>query len=360
MATIYDVARVAGVSPKTVSRVLNGDAPVNDKTRQAVDAAIIELNYVPSSAARTMRSQRSGLVGMITGAISTSPHFEAAGLPEIYLVQGAQRVLAEHDLTLLIADTGGRAERVPELLTTFREHRVEGILYVAEYHQEVHLPATLGDAKMVLVNCFDRHDTPCVLPDDAGGQFALVDALIRRGHDRIGFLTLPEPQAARPLRTAGYLAALEKHGLPFDDRLVIVGALSDPAHEYDLLWDALDRLLKVDNPPTVICCANDKMAMRVYGLLRERGLNIPGDIGVAGYDNYRMIAEHLHPGLTSAQLPYSAMGARAAEKLMRLISGTTKPDEPRQELVSGPLAWRNSVEPRVGNIAQLNQRRRET
>ena len=102
------------------------------------------------------------------------------------------------------------------------------------------------------------------------------------------------------------------------------------------------------------------MAMRVYGLLRERGLNIPGDIGVAGYDNYRMIAEHLHPGLTSAQLPYSAMGARAAEKLMRLISGTTKPDEPRQELVSGPLAWRNSVEPRVGNIAQLNQRRRET
>jgi LacI family transcriptional regulator len=359
MATIYDVAKVAGVSPKTVSRVLNGDAYVNAKTREAVHAAMAELNYVPSSAARTMRSQRSGLVGMITGAISTSPHFEAAGLPEIYLVQGAQRVFAEHNLTLLIADTGGRAERVPELLVTFREHRVEGILYVAEYHQEVHLPATLGDAKMVLVNCFDRHGTPCVLPDDEGGQFALVDGLIRRGHRRIGFLTLPEPQAARPLRSAGYRRAHEAHGLPFDERLVIVGALSDPAHEYDLLWDALDRMLKIDSPPSVICCANDKMAMRVYGLLRERGLNIPGDICVAGYDDYRMIAEHLHPGLTSAELPYGAMGARGAEKLMRLISGATKPDEPSQELVSGPVAWRDSVEARDANVTQIHKWRNE-
>jgi LacI family transcriptional regulator len=359
MATIYDVARIAGVSPKTVSRVLNGDAPVNEKTREAVHAAMAELNYVPSSAARTMRSQRSGLVGMITGAISTSPHVEASGLPEIYLVQGAQRILAEHNLTLLIADTGGRAERVPELLTTFREHRVEGILYVAEYHQEVHLPANLGDTRMVLVNCFDANDTPCVLPDDLGGQFALVDGLIRRGHRRIGFLTLPEPQVARPLRSAGYRQAIEAHGLPYDDGLVIVGALSDPAHEYDLLWDALDRLLKVEDPPTVICCANDKMAMRVYGLLRERGLSIPGDICVAGYDDYHMIAEHLHPGLTSAELPYGAMGARAADKLIRLISGTTKPNEPSQELVSGPVAWRGSVEARDANVTQIHKWRNE-
>lgn len=360
MATIYDVARIAGVSPKTVSRVLNGDAPVNDVTREAVHAAMSALNYVPSSAARAMRSNRSGLVGMITGAISTSPHNEAAGLPEIYLVQGAQRIFAEHNLTLLIADTGGRAERVPELLTTFREHRVEGVLYVAEYHQEVRLPANLGDTKMVLANCFDQDDTPCVLPDDFGGQFALIDGLIHRGHHRIGFLTLPEPQAARPLRTAGYRRALQDNGIAYDSSLVIAGAVMDAAHEYDLLWDALDRLLKVEDPPTVICCANDKMAMRVYGLLRERGLSIPGDISIAGYDDYRMIAEHLHPGLTSAELPYGAMGARAAEKLMRLISGTAKPEEPPHELVAGPVAWRGSVKPRDVNVTQIHQRRRET
>lgn len=360
MATIYDVAKAAGVSPKTVSRVLNGDAPVNEKTRAAVHAAMGQLNYVPSSAARTMRSQRSGLVGMITGAISTSPHFEPTGLPEIYLVQGAQRVFAEHNLTLLIADTGGHAERVPDLLHTFLEHRVEGILYVAEYHQEVHLPGNLRGRHMVLVNCFDAEGTPCVLPDDEGGQFAVVDGLIGKGHTRIGFLTLPERQAARPHRTEGYRKALTKHGIAFDEDLVIAGAISDAAHEYDLLWDALDRLLRVPDPPTVICCANDKMAMRVYGLLRERGLAIPGDISIVGYDDYRMITEHMHPPLSSVDLPYGAMGARAAGKLIRLISGTSKPNEPSRELVSGPVAWRESVRPRDRVVTPFQTRRRET
>jgi len=357
LATIYDVAKVAGVSPKTVSRVMNGDAPVNEKTREVVEAAMLSLNYVPSSAARTMRSQRSGLIGMITGAISTTHHFEDTGLPEIYLVQGAQRVIAQSNRTLLIADSGGQVDRIPALLQTFREHRVEGVLYVAEYHREVSLPANLRDRPMVLVNCFDADETPAVLPDDAGGQFTLVDGLIKRGHRRIGFLTLPEQQIASGLRMDGYRRALASNGIAFNEQLVQVGALANAAHEFDLLWDALDRVLRAE--PTVICCANDKMAMRVYGLLRERGMAIPRDISVAGYDDYRMIAEHLHPGLTSAQLPYAAMGARAADKLLRLIAGTQRPAEPAQELVSGPVAWRDSVQPRDTTITQLSTRRKD-
>lgn len=358
MATIYDVAKAAGVSPKTVSRVMNGDAPVNHATREAVEKAMAALNYVPSSAARTMRSQRSGLIGMITGAISTTHQFEDTGLPEIYLVQGAQRVIAQSNRTLLIADSGGQAERIPALLQTFREHRVEGILYVAEYHREVSLPARLRDRPIVLVNCFDAEDTPAILPDDEGGQFALVDGLIKRGHRRIGYLTLPEAQIASGLRVKGYLRALQASGIDADERLVQAGALPIAAHEFDLLWDALDRVLRAE--PSVICCANDKMAMRVYGLLRERGLAIPQQISVAGYDDYRMISEHLHPGLTSAELPYAAMGARAADKLLRLINGTAKPNEPNRELVSAPVVWRESVQSRDGNVTQLHSRRNET
>lgn len=358
MATIYDVAKAAGVSPKTVSRVMNGDAPVNEKTREAVEAAMASLNYVPSSAARTMRSQRSGLIGMITGAISTTHHFEDTGLPEIYLVQGAQRVIAQSNRTLLIADSGGQVDRIPALLQTFREHRVEGVLYVAEYHREVSLPANLRDRPMVLVNCFDADETPAILPDDEGGQFTLVDGLIKRGHRRIGYLTLPEQQIASGLRVDGYRRALKSNGIEFNEQLVQVGALANASHEFDLLWDALDRVLRAE--PTVICCANDKMAMRVYGLLRERGMAIPRDISVAGYDDYRMIAEHLHPGLTSAQLPYAAMGARAADKLLRLIAGTQRPDEPAHELVSGPVAWRDSVQPRDTTITHLSTRRKDT
>jgi LacI family transcriptional regulator len=360
VATIYDVARAAGVSPKTVSRVLNGDAPVNEKTRDAVHSAMAELNYVPSSAARSMRSQKSGLVGMITGAISMSPGADdPVGLPDIFIVQGVQRILAENDMTLLISDTGGNAARVPALVNTFLQHRVEGLVYVADYHREVHLPSRLGEAKVVLVNCFDDLGSPAVVPDDAAGQHELVEMLISRGHRRIGFLTLPEHHAARRLRLDGYRAALAAAGIAYDADLVVTGAVNDPIHEFDFLWDALDRLLALEPRPSVICCGNDKMAMRIYALLRERGLRVPDDISVTGYDNYRTICEHVHPALTSVELPYGAMGARAAEKLLRLIRGTPKPNETDRELVSGPVVWRNSVTTGDTKVTPFKIRRSE-
>lgn len=360
MATIYDVAKAAGVSPKTVSRVLNGDAPVNDKTREAVNAAMVQLDYTPSSAARSMRSQKTGLVGMITGAISMSPDpSEAVGLPDIYIVQGVQRVLADNSMTLLISDTGGHAERVPELVQTFLEHRVEGLIYIADYHREVSLPSVRG-RHVVLANCFDGAGTPAIVPDDEGGEHALVAGLIAGGHRRIGFLTLPERQVARGLRVAGYRRALEEAGIAYDPDLVITGAMSDPLHEFDYLWDVLDRVLSLQPRPSVICCGNDKMAMRIYALLRDRGLRIPEDVSVAGYDDYRIICEHLHPMLTSVELPYGAIGVRAAEKLLRLISGTTKPNEAAKELVSGPVTWRQSVRVSDAKVTEFVSRRRET
>lgn len=361
MATIYDVARKAGVSPKTVSRVLNGDAPVNAKTRIAVHDAMAALGYIPSNAARTMRSQKSGLVGMITGAISMSPGpDEAVGLPDIFIVQGVQRVLADNGKTLLIADTGGKAERVPELVQTFLEHRVEGLIYIADYHREVTLPAVLRGRPVVLANCFDAAGTAAVVPDDEGGQHALTSGLIARGHRRIAYLTLPERHVARGLRVAGYTRALEEAGMAFDPDLIVTGAVVDPLHEFDYLWDALDRVLSLGSPPSVICCANDKMAMRVYALLRDRGLRIPHDIEVAGYDDYRTICEHLHPTLTSVELPYGAMGVRAAEKLLRLISGTQKPNEAAKELVPGPVVWRQSVKTDDKIVTSIDIRRKRT
>jgi LacI family transcriptional regulator len=359
MATIYDVAKVAGVSPKTVSRVLNGDAPVNEKTRQAVRDAIASLDYVPSNAARSMRSQRTRLVGMVTGAISTSSGFEPSGLPDIFIVQGAQRIIAEHGMTLLIADTGGTSDQAAALMQTFLEHRVEGLLYVAEYHQSVVMPRLARSTPIVLANCFDDAGTPSIVPDDEGGQRELVRGLLQRGHRRIGYLTLPERMTARSLRIAGYQAALGEAGIVFDPALVVTGALSDKAHEYDLLWDALDRLLSLPEPPTAICCANDKMAMRVYALLSERGIGIPGNISVVGYDDYRIIAEHLHPPLSSVKLAYEALGARAASRLMRIIGGTPNPDEPAIERVSGPVTWRASVADLKHNIAKFPIRRKE-
>ena len=343
MATIYDVAKAAGVSPKTVSRVLNGDAPVGAGTREAVEKAMRELGYVPSSAARMMRSNRSGIVGLITGAISMSPEpAQPAGLPELFIVQGIQRAIAGSGRTLMIADSGGSPDKVPGLVQTFLEHRVEGLIYVAEYHQRVALPPIPADTPVVLANCYDDAGTPAILPDDRRGQHDLVTRLLKAGHRRIAYLSLRPDIDATRLRTLGYRDALAAFGLPYDPALVQAVELLGAEDDTQLLWTVIDRMLSLPDPPTVFCCGNDKQALRVYGILRSRGLRIPDQIGVAGYDNYRVIAETLYPPLTTVELPYIAMGVRAAQLLLSRISGESR-NIPEPVLVPGPVYWRSSA-----------------
>ena len=358
MATIYDVARAAGVSAKTVSRVLNGDAPVGKTTRDTVQLAIADLGYVPSKAARTMRSSRSGLVGLITGAISLSGEpAESRGLPDLLIVQGFQRGMTDAGRTLMIADTGGRQAEVPRLVRTFLEHRVEGLVYVADYHQEVELPPVPKATPLVLLNCFDRIGSPAVVPDDRGCQEALVARLIAAGHRRIGYLTLGPKMTATPLRVAGYRAAHAAAGLPADPALVRSAKPDGAPETSGHLLAELDALLALTPPPTVICCGNDEMAMRVYGMLRSRGLRVPEDVSVAGFDNHRVIAETLYPPLTTVELAYTAMGRRGAEMLLRQIAGAGRPEAP--DIVAGPVFWRDSVTEQT-NIARLTSKGRTT
>lgn len=353
MPTIYDVAKAAKVSPKTVSRVMNGDGPVREKTRAAVRDAMAALGYVPSSAARTMRSQRSGLVGIVTGALSGAPLDQGhTGLPELLIVQAAQRAFEGTRFTLMIADTGGDPARVPHLLSTFAEHRVEGVIYVADYHRLVDMPVTPPGQRVVLVNCAEREagGLPAILPDDEAGQAALTGWALERGHRRIAYLTLPEGLRATELRLRGYRRALEAAGLAYDPELVTSGAADDAAP----VRRAVEALMTLTEPPTCILCGNDSMAMRLYGVLRSMGLSVPGDVSVAGYDDHRAISEMLYPPLTTAVLPYGAMGARAAEILTSIIEGEPAPTEPL--LVGGGVVPRDSVLA----VGEAIQRGRET
>lgn len=342
MPTIYDVARQAGVSPKTVSRVLNGDGPVGQDTRARVEATMQRLGYVPSNAARMMRSNRSGLIGLITGAISQSrPAGEPQGLPDLYIVQGVQAVVSSSGKTLMIADTGGEGARVPDLIRTFAQHRVEGLIYVAEHHQQVSFDVAV-ECPLVLANCYDDAGTAAVLPHDRRGQRELVEQIVASGHRRIGFVTLDPSLAAGRLRLAGYRDALRAADVDFDPELVVTGYPADCDDRVGALGAAIERLLSLAAPPTVICCGNDEMALRLYGLLRTRGLRVPEDVSVAGFDDYRAIAETLFPPLTTVELPYPAIGQVAAHELLAMI-GAEKPQPTGPTLVPGPVAWRSSV-----------------
>jgi len=343
MATIYDVAKAASVSPKTVSRVLNGDAPVKAETRAAVEAAMSDLGYVPNTAARSMRSQRTGLVGLITGplGIDGGPN-QPSGLPDTVITRGVQERLAPAGMIAMTAHAGPEAE--PEaLIRTFLAHRMEGLIYVADYHREVSLPEV--SVPLVIANAFDLAGTPSVIPDDRTGMAALTERLIAAGHRRIAYLTLDETIVATDLRRQGYEDAHRAAGLETDPALIRAGVLQnvpdmDPRN-FALLSDALDAYFALPSPPTVICCGNDAMAMRLYGLLRTRGLRVPEDISVAGYDDYRTIAQTLWPPLTTVSLSYAEIGHRAAEALLDLISGHPVPAATQR--VAGPVCWRSSV-----------------
>ncbi len=344
MATIYDVAKLAGVSPKTVSRVINEDPAVRKSTREKVDAAVEQLGYVPSLAARSIRSRRSGLIGLVTGAISHDVTAQGqGGLPDLLIVQGIQSALAMSGHTLLIADTGGDLSRVPDLMRTFEEHRVEGMLFVAKHHSQISLPALRASTKLMLVNCFSDEPIPAILPDDERGQYELVDRMIKAGHRRIGFLTIPSGMEAQGLRLLGYQRALAKHNIEFEPQLVHALELGDVAGQRQMTWNALDNLLNLDQPPTAICCGNDHIAVTVYGVLRSRGVTVPDQISVAGYDNHHLVAETMFPPLTTAELPYRAMGAVAAKQLLAMIDGEIIDPNPEPQLVSGPVCWRESV-----------------
>ncbi|MCU0904307.1 MAG: LacI family DNA-binding transcriptional regulator [Tabrizicola sp.] len=360
MSTIYDVARMAGVSPKTVSRVLNADGPVGEKTRDAVERAMRDLGYVRSNAARMMRAQKSGIIGLITGAISTKHQTTTQqGLPDLHIVQGIQRALESSGMTVMIADTGGRQDKVPHLIDTFLSHRVEGLIYVAEYHQAVNLPPVPEDTPLVLANCYDDKGSAAVLPDDRRLQNDLVRRLIGAGHRRIAMLSLRADMVAGRLRTLGYRDALAEAGLPHDPKVEANVDFDQPEVGSQLLWDTLDRILRLDDPPTVLCCGNDQMALMVYGILRSMGRKVPEEISVAGFDNYRAIAETLYPPLTTVELPYTAMGVRAGERLLHLISGEGREDR-SPTLVAGPVHWRGSVtELRPRNVVSLKTPRED-
>lgn len=258
MSAIHAVARLAGVSAKTVSRVLNGEGQAAPRMRETVQGAIGLLDYVPSNAARTTRSNRFGFIGVITGAITAAQEAtRPVGLPYLRIIQGIQHALAEREMMFMIADTGGRADRVRPLVHACLEHRAEGLIYVADHHQRVEIPQIERPMPLVLASCFEETGTTAILPDDRRGQFDLVERLAAKGHRPA------QGHGCHAPPTQGYREALEQAGIHFDPAFLPVRYLADGEGETQHLYDALDGLLRLAGPPTVLCCGNDAMALRM-------------------------------------------------------------------------------------------------
>ncbi|MGM7424646.1 LacI family DNA-binding transcriptional regulator [Cellulosimicrobium sp. CpK407] len=330
---LKDVAAEAGVSVTTVSHVLN-ETPhtrINEQTRQRVLAVAAEMDYRPNRIARSLRTQSSGMIGLLTEEIATTPH---AGR----IILGAQETASKHHLTLAIinsalqADADERRDDVIALL----DRQVDGIIYATVFHDVVTPPDELSSVPSVLIGAKDRaRRVSSVEPDEFRGAFAAVEALIAAGHRRIAHVASVEDVPANRGRRQGYRTALSAHGIPVHEDLI-----AEAEGEAGGGFLAASRLLDQREPPTAIFCYNDRMAMGVYRAVADRGLRVPEDVSVIGFDNQEPIASGLFPGLTTVSLPHYEMGAWAVEQLVDQISGTGAYVAHRLEC---PLVHRSSV-----------------
>lgn len=333
MHSISDVAREAGVSVRTVSRMLSGHQ-VREETRVKIEAAMRKLDYVPSAAARSLRGKKIATLGVIGDHLTTTPN-------AFDIVEGIRAECEAHDTILMIGESNGKVETFEKFSDRFRQQRANAIIFATDYLREVSINSLPKDYPIVLVNCTERDRRHAsIIPDDEKGAFSAAQELLRIGHKRIAFVTLEERMIATRRRKAGYRKALRAEGLPIDDSLIVEGVRFDSDDELIELPAVLDALFSQDNPPTAIMCGNDKMALRMYGLLRTQlKLRVPEDVSIVGYDDYRIISTNLVPTLTTVLLPYYEMG-RAAARMA--LEGET---DPVVKKIAGGLVVRNSTLP---------------
>ena len=333
---IKDVAAAAGVSATTVSHVLNdvSYARISQETRDKVRSAADRLGYGPNRLAQALRTQRSGVLGLVSEDIATTPH---AGR----IILGADRTARARGYNLMIINTAASASRESREadVETLLERRVDGILYATMSHREVQVPANLGSVPAVLV---DAVSITAVVPDEDGGGRAAVGILLAAGHTHIGFLNSTDDVPATRERLRGFRAKLTEAGL--DGAAAPVESEPSEVHGG---YDAARRMLGRRNRPTGLFCFNDRMAMGAYRAAAELGLAVPADLSVVGFDDQELIAANLHPGLTTVALPHYKMGAWATETLIDAIEGKTDLSglAVRPTTLDCPVVARRSVAP---------------
>lgn len=330
-STIKDVAQIAGVSTKTVSRVLNGERWVATETRDRIMSAMSQVGFRPNQFARNLRAADTGIFALVTDEIATTPF-------AVDILRGAQEAARECGRMLLIADTEGHDDVAANVVDQLHRWQVDGLIYATAHHREVILPAEFRVGPCVLADCYSPdHDLPSVVPDEVQGGYTATARLVAAGHRRIGFINGPADFPASSGRKRGYEQALAEHGLDLDESLIVTGDWWQESG-----YDATRTLLSLGKPPSAVFCGNDWMAMGAYDAIRDLGLSIPGDVAVVGFDDRRVIAAHMRPGLSSVALPYYEMGKWAVRYLNDPREAASD-EQPRQAVLECPFIERASI-----------------
>ncbi len=339
MASITDVAKRAGLSVATVSRVLNGSKPVSTKTHERVMRATLALDYSIDRRARALRRQKSGTIGLVV-ADAENPFFTQ-------ILRAIEEVAytSKHDLFLCNSNEDAERERLH--LLSMHAQRIDGIILLPVGADSASLPAFLGRETPLV--CLDRRlpaaNFDLAIVDNHLGSELAVRHLFACGHERIGIVTAHDRTVSIE-RIAGFRDALAAVGL--DDRPEYLRRGSDARQGSGYTQTA--ALLGLRTPPSAIFVTNQLLVLGALLAIRERGLRIPHDISLIGFDD-TLYAELLDPPLTTIAQPTTELGRRAAELLLDRVDGVYA-GAPRIVVMPPTLQSRSSVGPPKARLSR--------
>lgn len=309
MTNIRDVARLAGVAPITVSRVVNGADSVSEDTRRRVQQAIDHLHYVPNTLARSLRSRQSHTIALIVPDI-TNPFWTT-------VARGVEDTAAENDYRAILCNTDENPVKEMNYLNLLVERRVDGVMIAPatpdRKHlavlKQLHVPCVLVDRRVA------GFKADVVYGDSRTGACLLIDHLIDLGHRRIALINGPRTISSAQDRADGYRESLETHGLSVEESLVFQGEFKQESG-HRLVKQALEH----DPRPTAIFAANNFIALGALLALQEAGLRVPEDMALVCIDDVPYLST-IGPFLTVAAQPAYEMGEAAARLLIERLTG---------------------------------------
>jgi LacI family transcriptional regulator len=307
VVTIADVAEKAGVSKTTVSHVLSGKRPVAPVTRERIEQVIAELGFRPNALARSLRMQRTQMVALIIPDI-TNPYYPV-------LARGLQDALVEEGYHAFLCNTDSDKEQESAFIADAVQRKVDGII-LSSLHERTQDVLKFIKSGLTFVSLGTGIDHPAVdrvATDDRQGALIATRFLIERGHRRIGMIGGAPHLLPSRERFAGYRAALQEAGIPFDAALFAEGDFMRVSGT-----QGMRRLMQQSRPPTAVFCANDLMAIGAMDVVRELGMRIPDDVAIVGYDDIEA-ASLVTPALTTVLNPGYEMGKAAGQLLLERL-----------------------------------------
>ena len=340
--TIKDIAKEAGVSHSTVSRALRGSSLISEETTKHIRETALKLGYLPSAAARSLKTNRSQALGVIVSNID-DPYFSE-------ILQGIEEIAQGNNYSLFMAASQRDPEREGTIIQSMRQHRVDGVIICSTtFSDEQSRHFSKYDIPIVVVNNQAAEDYRySIYHDDVDGSRQLTRHLIELGHRKIAYLGNSHSGRTTLDRLAGFRQEMESNGLAVPANYIHEIPGSEP--EKAIL--ALDHFLELPDRPTALVCFNDMMAIGILKSLQERGIRVPEEISITGFDNI-VFSNYTNPPLTTFDQPKRFIGQKAAELILSLLDPNSKTNVPEQKIqvLKGNLLVRESTAPPPSNIS---------